>query len=341
MENKKDEEIKLLDLKLYEFYSFSSKFSSLIAAHKIELFEYLNSTDYKSIPEIKKALDLGIEERNLLDFLDVLYVNKHLLREGLGLEAKYKNRHNFFVKSNSNNVICMINMFERKMKRQLSLDYILKSGKGPNDVSIFEELYSDPDKAESFLKTMGLIQNNHFNTIIENLDLSNYKTALDVGGCLGNFLVKLKKKYENIECSNLDLPVVQEYFNKYLKENDMENKVKFIVGDFFINEFPKTDIVIMGNILHDWNHDEKLKLTQKAYDSLNEGGVFIAIENFVSENRDKLEDGLNGSFNMLVECVKGFDMTRKEFEFYCLKSGFSKVDFLMERMNCDGAICYK
>lgn len=341
LENKTDKPIQLSDLNLYQFYPFTCTFSSIFGGVKIGLFEYLNTSDYKSVTQIKKDLELGIEERNLIDFLDVLYCNKHLRREGLGLEAKYKNGHSFFVKSSPDNVLCMISMFERKIKKHLSVDYILKSGKSPSDNGIFEEIYSDPEKAESFLRTMGIIQNNHFNTIIQNLDLSSYKSALDVGGCLGNFLVKLKNKYPEIECSNLDLPVIENYFNKYVKENNMENKIKFIPADFFEMEFPKSDIIIMGNILHDWGHEDKLKLTKKAYDSLNEGGIFIAIENFVCQNRDKLEDGLTGSYNMLVECIKGFDMTRKEFKSYCLKAGFSKVEFLMDKMECDGAICLK
>jgi hypothetical protein len=41
----------------------------------------------------------------------------------------------------------------------------------------------------------------------------------------------------------------------------------------------------MGNILHDWSMDEKLMLMKKAYDALNEGGVFIAIESIIDSDR--------------------------------------------------------
>jgi hypothetical protein len=39
--------------------------------------------------------------------------------------------------------------------------------------------------------------------------------------------------------------------------------------DFFQQELPKADVVLMGHILHDWDLPTKKMLIRKAYDALS------------------------------------------------------------------------
>jgi O-methyltransferase domain len=43
-------------------------------------------------------------------------------------------------------------------------------------------------------------------------------------------------------------------------------------GDFFVDALPKTDVIVMGHILHDWDLDQKKALLGKAFEALPKGG---------------------------------------------------------------------
>ncbi len=58
-----------------------------------------------------------------------------------------------------------------------------------------------------------------------------------------------------------------------------------LVGDFFKEDLPKADIIVMGNILHDWSLEEKKFLIKKAFEAVNIGGAFVAIENVIDNER--------------------------------------------------------
>jgi hypothetical protein len=47
----------------------------------------------------------------------------------------------------------------------------------------------------------------------------------------------------------------------------------------------------------------------KAYDALPDGGVFVAIENIIDNQRSQNVFGLTMSLNMLIETAEGFDFT--------------------------------
>lgn len=51
-----------------------------------------------------------------------------------------------------------------------------------------------------------------------------------------------------------------------------------MTGDFFKDPLPKADVILMGNILHDWDQKVKEHLIKIAYEALNEGGAFVVVE---------------------------------------------------------------
>ena len=69
----------------------------------------------------------------------------------------------------------------------------------------------------------------------------------------------------------------------------------------------------MGNVLHDWNLEQKLQLIRKAYDALPEGGALIAIENVIDDARRENALGLLMSLNMLIQFGDAFDYTGADF----------------------------
>ncbi len=97
----------------------------------------------------------------------------------------------------------------------------------------------------------------------------------------------------------------------------------------------------MGNILHDWDEETKIKLMQKAYDALPAGGVFIAIENVIDNDRKENVFGMMMSLNMLVETGDGFDYTFDDFSKWAKLVGFVSTSLLPLAGPSSAAIAYK
>ena len=97
----------------------------------------------------------------------------------------------------------------------------------------------------------------------------------------------------------------------------------------------------MGNILHDWNEENKLMLMKKAYDALPEGGAFVAIEGIIDDERKKNVFGMMMSLNMLIETGKGFDYTFADFNKWAKAVGFKSTALMPLAGPSSAAIAYK
>jgi len=312
----------------------------LITAVDLNLFEALKD-DFLSIDEIKEKCGIKIRNRNLMDFLDILYINNHLSREGKLETAKYKVSDNLFLKENPNNLLPLIKMMKRILKRYENLPETMRTGKYPNDEDLFKELYADPENTPSFLRTISMLQLESFKLVAKDFDFSSYNTCLDIGGCLGAFSIEMKLVNPHLDVTTFDLPLIENYVNDFLKEEEMHDKVKVISGDFFEEEFPKTDIVSMGNILHDWSLERKRLLIRKAYDCLNENGVFIVIEKFIDNDREVDTPGIYMSFTLLVEGFDGYNTSKEELEALSKEAGFKSIEFHTEKDGIEVAFLRK
>jgi hypothetical protein len=119
------------------------------------------------------------------------------------------------------------------------------------------------------------------------------------------------------------------------------DKVEIRTGDFFTDNFPAADVITMGNILHDWNVNEKKQLISKAYDALPKGGALVAIENIIDDERRQNAFGLLMSLNMLIETPGGFDYTASDFQSWALEAGFKETRIMPLNGPSSAAIAIK
>jgi hypothetical protein len=94
-------------------------------------------------------------------------------------------------------------------------------------------------------------------------------------------------------------------------------------GDFFKDELPKADVVLMGHILHDWDLPTKKMLLRKAFEAIPVGGALIVYESIIDDDRSKNAFGLMMSLNMLIETPGGFDYTGADCMGWMKEAGFS------------------
>lgn len=322
----------------------------LLAAVKFQLFTKLAQGESMSGPQIKEMLNLNCTDIHLYDFLDALVGFGFLNRKGILESAIYSNSMNSdaFLDSNKPSYIGgMLEMLNNRLYQFWgNLEEGLLTGLPQNEIkagddNLFEELYKSPERLLEFINAMGSIQMGNFNAFAQRFDFSKYKTLTDVGGCGAALSTTVAKHQPHMKCTSFDLPVVEPIAKEKIGKTPFADRVVTASGDFFVDPFPKADIVVMGNILHDWDESKKVALLQKAYDALPEGGAFVAIENVIDDERSKNVFGMMMSLNMLIETGTGFDYTFSSFNKWTKDVGFRSTEIVPLTGPASAAIAYK
>lgn len=114
-----------------------------------------------------------------------------------------------------------------------------------------------------------------------------------------------------------------------------------MTGDFFKDPLPKADVVLMGNILHDWDQKVKEHLIKSAYEALNEGGAFIVIEDLIDDERKTGVPAMAMSLTMLLETRGGFNFAFNEYTEWAKSAGFKKTEVISLIGGKSAAVAYK
>jgi hypothetical protein len=116
---------------------------------------------------------------------------------------------------------------------------------------------------------------------------------------------------------------VEPIFSRYVAAHDLSDRLRFIPGDFFADDLPQADVLVMGLILHDWDLPTKRMLIGKAHSALEKGGTLIVYEFLIDDARRTHLPGLLMSLNMLIETRGGFDFTGADCMGWMRDAGFS------------------
>lgn len=321
----------------------------LLSAVKFQIFTTLAEKKTMSAIELKSLLGFNCTDRNVYDYLDAITTFGFLKREGLLETAKYSNSidTDFFLdKKKTSYIGGMLEMLNNRLYNFWgNLEDGLKTGLPQNEAknggNLFEALYSDANRLNEFIHAMSGIQMGNFMAFSQAFDFSKYKTLVDVGGSAGLLSLMVAKHQAHMNCTTWDLPPVEPIANATIQQFQLGDRVKTAKGNFFNDAIPAADVVVMGNILHDWDEETKIMLMQKAYDALPIGGAFVAIEGIIDDERNKNVFGMMMSLNMLIETGKGFDYTFADFNKWANKVGFKSTSLIPLAGPSSAAIAYK
>ncbi len=319
----------------------------LLTAVEFDLFTKLGDG---SMTAAELGGALGVHPTRTYDFFDTLVALKFLERDGDGEAGRYRNTPQTSVFLNANSPMYIGGMPKMLNARLFgfwnNLGEALRTGEPQNELKthgkqIFEELYSDEHKLVQFLEAMSAVQAGNFHALAAKFDFSNYKTVSDIGGALAACSVIVAQHQPHLTFNSFDLPPVAPHAQKNVDGAGLSDRINVMSGDFFADDLPAADVILMGNILHDWNLERKQILIKKAYDALPEGGAFIAIENVIDDARRENAFGMMMSLNMLIEIGDGFDYTGADFRSWCGEAGFSRFDLIPLAGPTSAAVAYK
>jgi hypothetical protein len=319
----------------------------LLTAVEFDLFSTLGDGSMTAT-ELGEAL--GVHPRGRYDFFDALVALGFLQRAEDGPNSKYRNTPEtaaFLVKQSPMYIGGMPEMFNSRLFGFWnSLGEALRTGQPQNEIKLtgkpmFAELYADEARLGEFLRAMTGLQAANFNLLAERFDFARYHTVTDVGGALALLSRLVAARHPHLRFKTFDLAPVRVHAQRAIDKAGLSDRIQVVSGDFFVDPLPAGDVVTMGNVLHDWNKEQKLQLIRKAYDALPEGGALIAIENVIDDARRKNAFGLLMSLNMLIEFGDASDYTGADFRAWCGQVGFTRFDMIPLAGPSSAAVAYK
>lgn len=191
-----------------------------------------------------------------------------------------------------------------------------------SDGPIFSHFYRTDEARREFLMGMHGYGRISSPQVVNAVDLSRFKTFVDLGGATGHLALAACRRWPNLNGVVFDLPEVLKITAEFV--NPARDRVTMAGGDFFVDNLPKGDVYALSRILHDWTEEKILKLLSRIYDALPPGGGIFIGEKVLHEDKAGPEWAVLQSLNMLV-CTEGKERTVGEYETLLSKVGFTEV----------------
>lgn len=313
------------------FGFFASK--ALLSAVELGVFDALAE---RPLDAAALRAKLGLHPRAVRDFLDALVALGLLDREGDGANGRYANTAEtaaFLVAGSQGYAGGMLKMANARLYRFWGrLSEGLQSGAAQNEVrdagtpDIFAALDSDPAALEAFVDAMGGCQADNFRLLAERFNFGVYRNSLDVGGSGAALSIALARRHAHLRCVSLDLEKVSQVATRRIADAGFADRIEARAGNFLTDALPKADVILMGNILHDWDLATKQMLLRKAWDALPWGGALFVVQEVIDDARRENAAALLMSLNMLIETPGGYNFSYAEFDEWSRAAGFERTE---------------
>jgi len=157
--------------------------------------------------------------------------------------------------------------------------------------------------------------------VIDAVNLTRVKTAIDLGGGPGTYCAELARR--GVRVTLFDLPDAINVARKLVKIKT----VRFMKGDFHSDNIGKGyDLVLISQVLHSLSVREILAILKKASDALNPKGIIAIHEFLLGNNRAHPAPSALFSINMLINTAEGRCYTPKEMKDWLIKTGFRSIE---------------
>jgi len=115
--------------------------------------------------------------------------------------------------------------------------------------------------------------------------LGDRRTLLDVGGGSGIYSATMAAAHPQLSATVLEQAPVDRIVHDEIARHGLADRINVLTGDMFRDPWPVSDIVLLSNVLHDWDFPEVQILLEKASGALGAGGLLIIHEAFLHDDK--------------------------------------------------------
>lgn len=160
-----------------------------------------------------------------------------------------------------------------------SLETWLRTGTWPRRERSVEEI-------RVFAKAMRAIGRQTARTTLDQIDLEEVRSVLDIGGSLGHWAEEFCRRVPGLKATVFDIPENAGAGREAFRDTEFENRISFLGGDYLSDKFGAGyDLALLANILHQEQADAASRLIRRAADSLAPGGRLCVVDFRIDEDR--------------------------------------------------------
>ena len=138
--------------------------------------------------------------------------------------------------------------------------------------------------------------------LARDLPLDGASHVLDVGGGTGLYAIALLQANPGLRASVLDRPEVLKVAAEFAAAAGVTDRLALVPGDMFTTALPSADVVLLSNILHDWDVPGCRALVARCAAALPAGGRLVVHDVF-------LDDDLGGPLPIALYSAALFTLT--------------------------------
>jgi ubiquinone/menaquinone biosynthesis C-methylase UbiE len=304
--------------------------------------------------QLAQVLKLPCPLSHVVDFLEsAVQFDLLSVTNGPRKQRYYSNTTetaHFLVSSNENHffgsLMCMLS--GRAYPFWVQLPVALTTGLRQNEAvrrKTFEDLYyrAPPAVFDMFMAGMVGLSSEPRHKFSQVFDFTPYRTLVDVGGGAGHLACAAAARSPHLSCITTDLEPVARFANQTIAQHGLNDRVQFVASDFWNEDIPSADVIVMYIVLHDNSLSAKKQLIRKAFAALSDNGVLVIIDSMIDNDRSSNTYALTMSIHMLIEFGMdgGFDYTPNDVTSWCKEAGFARVDIQPLGVSHSMALAYK
>ncbi len=296
----------------------------LAAAADLDIFSLLYK---RPITVLALAKKVNINMRAATILLDALAAMELVIKQG-DVYSVSDEAAELLTRQSSNSILPMIRHTGNCLRRWAGLSVVLKTGK-PADCG--PSISGQEADLVSFIGAMHNSSGPIADRIIDYLQPLRFDRLLDIGCASGTWTIAFLKAVPEAKAILFDLPAVIPLAEKRINEAGLYDRVTFIGGDFYIDDFPTgVDIAWLGAICHQNSRERNRKLFTKVCNALRDNGALIIRDVVMNPSHTSPVRGALFAVNMLVSVESGGTYSFDEYRQDLCSAGFNEVELVKQ-----------
>jgi predicted O-methyltransferase YrrM len=194
--------------------------------------------------------------------------------------------------------------------------------------------------AEHFTLALSGRAKNVAPVLAQQVPLSGASRLLDIGGGTGIYSIAFVRTNPQLQAVVFDRPEVLKTAERFIADMNVSERVDLIAGDMFTDALPEADVILLSNILHDWDVPECKTLIGRCAKALTPGGRLIVHDVL-------LDDDLGGPLPISLYSAALFSLTEgraysaKEYNDWLIEAGLVPQPPIATLIHCHAIVAVK
>lgn len=169
--------------------------------------------------------------------------------------------------------------------------------------------------------------------LAQRFSLAEARVLLDVGGGTGLYSIAFLQQNPHLRALVWDRPQVLEVAAELAREHGVRDRLECVAGDMFHDAVPAADVVLLSNVLHDWDVPECRALIGRCAAMLPAAGQLLIHDVF-------LDDALDGPLAIALYSAALFSLTEgraysgAEYRAWLHEAGLTAGDLIPTLIHC-------